>query len=176
MDKLTITKSLKSDYKNPQQIAHKVLADRIAKRDQGNKKKPGDSMEFIHIVNDTKKVLQGEKIETPDYIIKNNLPIDYSFYITNQLLKPLQQLFGLALEQIWDLYDKKSAIIKFRKEMNDLLKDCNNDLEIFMKKKEKYCSLKVKTLLFEKSLLRIQNEKNKTKDLFSYFPVSNNKK
>ena len=176
MDKLTITKSLKSDYKNPQQIAHKVLADRIAQRDPGNKPKPGDRMKFIHIVNDTKKVLQGEKIETPDYIIKNKLPIDYSFYITNQLLKPLQQLFGLALEQIWELYDKKSAIIKFRKEMNDLLKDCNNDLEIFMKKKEKYCSLKVKTLLFEKSLLRIQNEKNKTKDLFSYFPVSNNKK
>ena len=37
MDKLTITKALRSDYKNPQQIGHKVLADRIGERDPGNK-------------------------------------------------------------------------------------------------------------------------------------------
>ncbi|NBT49432.1 MAG: hypothetical protein EBT07_16760, partial [Actinobacteria bacterium] len=42
MDKLAITKALRSDYKNPQQIGHKVLADRIGKRDPGNKPKPGD--------------------------------------------------------------------------------------------------------------------------------------
>ena len=41
MDKLIITKSLRSNYKNPQQIAHKVLADRIAKRDPGNKPSSG---------------------------------------------------------------------------------------------------------------------------------------
>ena len=32
MDKLIITKSLRSNYKNPDQIAHKVLADRICKK------------------------------------------------------------------------------------------------------------------------------------------------
>ncbi|WP_250346256.1 DNA polymerase domain-containing protein, partial [Escherichia coli] len=37
MDKLSITKSLRSDYKNPQQIGHWVLSDRIGKRDPGNK-------------------------------------------------------------------------------------------------------------------------------------------
>ena len=37
MDKLIISKSLRQFYKNPQQIAHKVLADRIGKRDPGNK-------------------------------------------------------------------------------------------------------------------------------------------
>ena len=34
--KLVITKSLKADYKQPKQIAHKMLADRIAQRDPGN--------------------------------------------------------------------------------------------------------------------------------------------
>ena len=33
LDKLIITKSLRSNYKNPAQIAHKVLADRMGKRD-----------------------------------------------------------------------------------------------------------------------------------------------
>ncbi|WP_411028685.1 DNA polymerase domain-containing protein, partial [Salmonella sp. s60093] len=42
MDKLAISKSLRSDYKNPNQIAHKVLADRIGQREPGNKPKPGD--------------------------------------------------------------------------------------------------------------------------------------
>ena len=42
MDKLIISKSLRSFYKNPQQIAHKVLADRMGIRDPGNKPGPGD--------------------------------------------------------------------------------------------------------------------------------------
>ena len=33
MVKLVITKSLRGEYKNPKTIAHKVLADRIGKRD-----------------------------------------------------------------------------------------------------------------------------------------------
>jgi len=37
IEKLIITKSLNGFYKNPQQIAHKVLADRITARDPGNK-------------------------------------------------------------------------------------------------------------------------------------------
>ena len=37
MHKLIISKSLRSFYKNPKQIAHKVLADRMGQRDPGNK-------------------------------------------------------------------------------------------------------------------------------------------
>ena len=37
IDKLIITKSLRGFYKNPSQIAHKVLADRMGERDPGNK-------------------------------------------------------------------------------------------------------------------------------------------
>ena len=49
MDKLVITKSLRSGYKNPDQIAHKVLADRIGKRDPGNKPSVGrPSSIYLH--------------------------------------------------------------------------------------------------------------------------------
>ena len=37
IDYLIISKSLRTDYKNPDQIAHKVLADRMGERDPGNK-------------------------------------------------------------------------------------------------------------------------------------------
>lgn len=86
---MVITKSLRSGYKNPQQIAHKVLADRITSRDPGNKPSSGDRIPFVYIHHPNKKALQGEKIETPTFIRENNLKIDYSFYITNQIMKPV---------------------------------------------------------------------------------------
>jgi DNA polymerase elongation subunit (family B) len=168
MDKLMITKALRGYYKNPNTIAHKVLADRIGQRDPGNKPKPGDRMRFVHVVNPAKKALQGEKIETPEYIIEKKIPIDYAFYITNQLMKPLQQLYGLALEQIWNLQGKTSAIQKFKKELNELEKEFP-DLEIFMKKKEKVCSSKIKVLLFDKFLTKIENTKNGVQEISNFF-------
>jgi DNA polymerase elongation subunit (family B) len=168
MDKLMLTKALRSDYKNPQQIAHRVLADRIGQRDPGNKPKPGDRIRFVHIVNDTKKALQGEKIETPEFIIANNLKIDYIFYITNQLMKPLQQLLGLALEQIWTYQNKHGMIKTFKKDMIEMEKEYDN-LEILMKKREKYCSAKIKVLLFDKVLNQINNDKNNIQEITNFF-------
>ena len=172
MDKLSITKALRGYYKNPGQIAHAVLAERIGKRDPGNKPKPGDRMKFVHIVNPAKKALQGEKIETPEYIMEKRIPLDYTFYITNQLMKPMQQLFGLALEQIWTLQKKTSAIKTYKKEMQVLEKECDFNLELFMKKKEKYCSAKIKILLFDHILIQIANEKNGLRPITSFFDKS----
>jgi len=76
-DKLLITKALRGYYKNPDQIAHHVLAERIGKRDPGNKPKPGDRMRYMFFVNDNKKALNGEKIETPEYIKNKKLKVNY---------------------------------------------------------------------------------------------------
>jgi DNA polymerase elongation subunit (family B) len=114
MDKLTITKALRSNYKNPQQIAHNVLAERIAKRDPGNKPKPGERMKYVHIVNESRlKVLNGDKIETPAFVQSNaSVKIDYTYYITNQLMNPIQQLLMLSWKQI--LQEKKVHVSKIR--------------------------------------------------------------
>jgi len=168
MDKLAITKALRSDYKNPQQIGHKVLADRIGKRDPGNKPKPGDRIKFVFIVNPDPKALMGDKIETPEYILEKGLQIDYAHYITNQLMKPLQQLFGLALEAIWEHRNKKSAIREYREEVRKMEREFP-DVEVFMKKREKYCSAKVKTLLFDDVLTKIANKKNHIQPISAFF-------
>ena len=81
MHKLIISKSLRSFYKNPKQIAHKVLADRMGQRDPGNKPGPGDRIPYVYILTSKKKDLQGNKIENPDYIREKKLKIDYGFYI-----------------------------------------------------------------------------------------------
>jgi DNA polymerase elongation subunit (family B) len=156
MDKLTITKALRGYYKNPDQMAHNVLSQRIGQRDPGNKPKPGDRIKFVHITSKNKKALQGEKIETPQFITENKLSIDYEFYITNQVMKPLQQLFGLALDQIWKT---KTQCDKHKVELERLQKEFP-DIEIYMKKREKLCSQKVKALLFDKYLIEIENKRN----------------
>lgn len=134
-----ISKSLRGYYKNPQGIAHKVLADRMAERDPGNKPKANDRIPYVYMVVDDKPdiigyrmkkekipdgfykngnpkfksvtiqdktqpkykkkiILQGDRIEHVDYIKKNNVPVDYEFYITNQIMNPVKQVLDLRLD------------------------------------------------------------------------------
>jgi DNA polymerase elongation subunit (family B) len=168
MDKLIITKSLRSGYKNPNSIAHKVLADRITARDPGNKPSSGDRIPFVYIVTKNKTALQGEKIETPTFITENNLKIDYSFYITNQIMKPVQQVFALVLEKIWDLQGKTlTKGKKFKKEINVLRSNCEE--EKFDDKLEQLKNKEVKALLFDEYLRETNNEKAGNQSLTKYF-------
>ena len=146
-----ISKSLRGYYKNPEGIAHKVLADRMAERNPGNKPKPNDRIPYVYReVNDKpiitgykmipervedgkfkngktkyktikvkgppkfKKVniLQGDRIEHPDYMKQNNLPIDYKFYISNQIMNPVKQVFDLEkdpeeTQELFNIFIKK---------------------------------------------------------------------
>jgi DNA polymerase delta subunit 1 len=102
------TLKMKSSYVDWTRIAHVVLADRIEKRDPGNAPQSGDRIEYIavKVPNMRKGMLQGERIETPEYIKKNNLKIDYEFYITNQIMKPALQFLELAIPDAKNIFDK----------------------------------------------------------------------
>ena len=152
MEKLIITKSLRSGYKNPQQIAHKVLADRIGRRDPGNKPRPGDRIAFAYIVNPDKKALQGDRIETPEYIKRRRLKLNYTFYITNQIMKPLQQVFALVLERLPAFErTRRGGVAAWNRELEDLC-DSQPDLEKRRKKEESMRNREVKSLLFDEYL------------------------
>ena len=167
MEKLIITKSLRSGYKNPMQIAHKVLADRITARDPGNKPSSGDRIPFVYIHNKKTTALQGEKIETPSYITENNLKIDYSFYISNQLMKPIQQVFALVLEKIWKDQNKLIKIKKFKDEIKKLEKTCEQDK--FETKLEQLKNKEVKALLFDEYLRVTNNTKSGMNEITNFF-------
>jgi DNA polymerase elongation subunit (family B) len=103
MTKLTITKSLRAEYANPERIAHKVLADRIAARDPGNKPTSSERIGYVFVATPKGKkdpVLQGDRIETPAFIRANKLTPDYAYYIERQIAKPIAQVFALVLEKL----------------------------------------------------------------------------
>ena len=97
LEELIISKTLRGFYKTPESIAHRVLADRMGKRD-GNKPNVNDRIPYVYIKTPVKAKLQGDRIEHPDFIRQFNLHPDYAFYITNQIMKPVCQLFALALD------------------------------------------------------------------------------
>ena len=174
IEKLIITKSLRSFYKKPESIAHKVLADRIGQRDPGNKPGSGDRIPFVYIVTKPpgkgKKVLQGDKIETPTFIKENNLQIDYSFYITNQIMKPLLQLFGLVLKDIWlsQKPPRRAKVTKFQ-ETIDKIRLEELDSKKCEKKINKLKDKEVEQLIFEKYLRDTDNAKAGNQSVTNFF-------
>ena len=150
-----ITKSLRGYYKNPNQIAHKVLAERIGLREAGNKPGAGDRIDYVYVKNANKKALQGEKIETPNFIKENNLPIDYGHYITNQIMKPLQQLYALELENIYEYKVKYPTSRKWDEQVNKI-KEKYPDQEKFEKKYEELKCKEIKALIFDEYIKKVQ--------------------
>jgi DNA polymerase elongation subunit (family B) len=137
MDKYVISKNLKAKYKNPDSIAHKVLADRMAQRDPGNAPQIGDRIPFIYVEKPMtggkkkKKVLQGELIEHPDYVKEQKLKIDYLHYITNQIMNPAIQILELGTkkpEKIFQKYiDGETNRRLGKTNLNDFIKFFTNE-------------------------------------------------
>ena len=171
IEDLIVTKTLKTDYKNPTAITHKVLAEKMTERDPGNAPVSNERIPFIFIdakelkccicnkkvtvsqckcklcmklycsshlkkhksecipqcrlcwtiekvsscnvcnggfcskhklnhkcSNINEKALQGDFAETPSYIQKNNILIDYRYYLDHQIQNPVSQIFELIKE------------------------------------------------------------------------------
>jgi DNA polymerase elongation subunit (family B) len=95
------SKTLKANYVDRNRLAHVVLADRMKLRDPGNAPQLNDRIPFVAIETPERKgvkILQGERIEHPDYIFEHKLKIDYLFYLTNQIMNPSTQFLELMMK------------------------------------------------------------------------------
>ena len=104
------TLKLKESYKDWTRIAHVYLAEKIAKRDPGSVPQSGDRIEFAVIKVPPPalgvKLLQGDIIETPQFIKQNNLEIDYLFYLTNQIMNPALQFLELVDKKAINIFNE----------------------------------------------------------------------
>ena len=96
-------------------IAHVMLAQKMIREKRANAPQTNDRVPFAYIEMPKirgHKLLQGEKIEHPDYIIENNLKIDYMFYITNQIMLPAIQFLELVTAKPEDATELFNDLIK----------------------------------------------------------------
>jgi DNA polymerase elongation subunit (family B) len=146
VEKFIVTKALRDDYKNPEQIAHRVLADRMAARDPGTAPKVGDRIAYLYVAENKTASKQGDKIEELGYVRKHGLHPDTTFYITNQIQNPVAQLFALCLEQMEGYVPPKSPT--YESLLKDMLAKYEGDEEqatlAVLEKKER----QLETLLF----------------------------
>ena len=139
LEKYILSKQLRDDYKNPGQIAHRVLADRMEERDAGNKPQVGDRLSYVYVANRTDQKKQGDKIEHVDYVREKKLKPDVEFYITHQIQNPVAQLFALAIEDL-DGY-KKRDYDTFFKEYRETLDEEEATLKVLKLKERDLDSL-----------------------------------
>ena len=173
LEELIVTKTLRGFYKNPLQIAHKVLADRMKKRDPGNAPESNDRVPYIYIEvkdviknNKKQKTLQGDRIEDPKYIVEKNLTPDYGHYITNQIMKPCIQLYGLELEKLSGYKHKNDK--KFWKNKKKILMEEKNDTKKVQTKIKQLREKQVEELLFSKYIKKIENKKNGIQSILDF--------
>ena len=108
LEDLTISKSLGSNYVDPNAIVQARLAERMKERDPGNAPRVNDRVQYIFVVKGTPKdhkgMLQGDRVEPPEYIAENNLEIDVLSYIEH-VKKPITQLLQLIVDDPATLFE-----------------------------------------------------------------------
>ncbi len=168
LEKYIISKSLRDDYKNPGQIAHRVLADRMAARDAGTAPKVGDRLQFVYVAENKDKGKQGDRIEEVGYVRSHGLTPDAQFYITNQIQNPVAQLFALCIDKLEGYVAPRRP--SYGTLYEELLEKYDNDEEeatrALLEKKEK----QLDSLMFMRSpMLTKVLKKNTRGPLDSYF-------
>lgn len=90
-----MTKGLtKTEYKT--KTVQSELQKRMQIRDAGSAPQVGDRLKFIYVKLDS-KAKGHERAEDPLYAIRKRLPIDFRWYATHHMKKPLTDLFNPVL-------------------------------------------------------------------------------
>jgi DNA polymerase delta subunit 1 len=88
--------------KCPANIPHVALARKREARDKMDKVASGDRVPYVFATYDSTK--QFEKVEDPNYVIKNRIPIDYIYYFEHQLKSALETIFLPMLNDVSELW------------------------------------------------------------------------
>lgn len=136
LEKFIITKQLGDDYKNPEQLAHVVLANRMKERDPGSAPQVGDRIPFLYVNERKTGKKQGDRIEHLDYVVKNKLTPDAEFYVTNQIQNPVAQMFALALEHLEGYKPRTNYANMLRGFMDDNMNEEEAVLKVLDKKEK----------------------------------------
>jgi hypothetical protein len=141
-------------------------------RDPGSAPNTNDRIPYVYVVTKEikgTKLLQGERIEHIDYVRKHKLKPDYEFYIENQIMNSILQLYSLIIENLNGYRKGKNYFIDMYPK---ILRDKEGDI---IKAKDRLQDLKeeeVKKLLFDPILMKITNIRLKNNEITKYYNKS----
>ncbi len=178
IEDLVITKTLRAEYKDRSKIAHAVLAQRVGERDPGNAPQVNDRIPMVHIRVEEKRgqrVLQGDKIELPGYVVEHDLAIDYQYYLEDQIMNPTLQMLSAFVEQLPGhikppgFWERRRDAIEARLKASSLAEDVvrRRTREILDKERQ----AEAKRIVFDPKIAKLRNRFGKQSDLeaFGFF-------
>ncbi len=86
----------------PANLPHVALARKRVERDRMDVVNSGDRISFVFATYNSTK--QFEKVEDPEYVKKNNIPIDYLYYFEHQFKSVIETIFAPMMDNIPDLW------------------------------------------------------------------------
>jgi DNA polymerase delta subunit 1 len=89
--------------KCPANIPHVALARKRESRDKMDKVASGDRVPYVFATYESTK--QFEKVEDPNYVIKNRIPIDYVYYFEHQFKSAIETIFTPMLKDVSELWN-----------------------------------------------------------------------
>ena len=101
---LTLSKRLAGSYKNDQQAHLRVVA-KMEARQKGSAPRSGDRVPFVMVEHPDPNAKGFEKAEDPAYVQAAGLKIDRLHYLTNNLIKPVSELFSCFDPQAERMFD-----------------------------------------------------------------------
>ena len=75
------------------------LAEKMKKRDAGTAPGIGDRVAYV-MVGGVKGSRNYENAEDPLYVLENDIPIDFNYYIEKQIKLPLSRIYDLILPNV----------------------------------------------------------------------------
>lgn len=88
--------------KCPANIPHVALARKREERDKMDKVAGGERVPYVFVTYPGTR--QFEKVEDPDYVIKNAIPIDYIYYFDHQFKSAIETIFEPMMENVSELW------------------------------------------------------------------------
>lgn len=98
-----MSKELKSGYANEDSQVHVAVVKKIARRSPGSEPQVGDRVPYVIIRTEKKTQRTCEKSDDPEYVRVNKKRLDYEYYLSKQLERPLTDFFQM-FHQDQDLF------------------------------------------------------------------------
>jgi len=89
-----------TDYKtNKANIPHVALARKMKQRDPYNCPQVGERVPYVFKKVTNPKALQFERVEDPQYLVQNCIPIDFDYYFEHQFKSAIETIFYPILKE-----------------------------------------------------------------------------